>query len=134
MFRKKLKKKRFKKKRNENIESVDPVLSLFSQRSTILVFQVTRQRLAKTIEAATQRNKASFEPHPESKPTHERVRRTRRRVMLGNAVDAVTGEVVGSPQKRKSRRKSTVLNTQQMHSRLKDAEIKRVSNMIELFL
>lgn len=49
-----------------------------------------------------------------------------RRVSLGGAVDAETGEAVESRANRKSRRKSTVLAGQNLRNRLKVAEVKRV--------
>ena len=91
--------------------------------------KTVRQRVAKAVEAASQRHRAAFNIPAQSQPTEAKPRLTgrgRRRVSLGVAIDVETGEVVDAASKRKSRRKSTVLNSQQMHSRMKDAEIKRV--------
>jgi len=53
-----------------------------------------------------------------------------RRVSLGPAVDAETGEVVESS-KRQSTREATRLNTQDLRTRLKDAESRKVANASE---
>ncbi|KAH8103189.1 hypothetical protein DFH11DRAFT_1472799, partial [Phellopilus nigrolimitatus] len=52
--------------------------------------------------------------------------RGRRRVSVGVAIDAETGKVVETSSKRMSRRKSTILSSQNLHSRLKDAEVRKV--------
>ena len=96
----------------------------------ITTSQAARQRAARAIEAAASRQKTTFKV-PSQKAngddTPKPSARVRRRVSLGVAVDAVTGEVVKAAPKRKSRRESTVLSSQQTHSRMKDAENKRVS-------
>lgn len=95
-----------------------------------IVLKATRQRVTKAVEAAAVRSKATFnlqEQASTSTPTRKLTAKDRRRVSLGVAVDAATGKVVSSASHRKSRRKSTVLNSQQVHSRLKDAESKKVS-------
>lgn len=50
-----------------------------------------------------------------------------RRVSLGQTIDAETGEVMETPLgKRKSTREATRINTQEVQSRMKDAENRRV--------
>lgn len=83
--------------------------------------RVLRQRAVRATEAAVARQHASFK-----EPSKTGNIKTKRRVSLGAAVDAETGEVVGFTSKRKSRRQSTMLSSQSLHSRLKDAEERRV--------
>lgn len=54
-----------------------------------------------------------------------------RRVSLGQIIDAETGEVMETPLgKRKSTREATRINTQEVQSRIKDAENRRVCSII----
>ncbi|GJJ13860.1 hypothetical protein Clacol_008117 [Clathrus columnatus] len=60
--------------------------------------------------------------------TKPRPTRSNRRVSLGQTIDAETGEVMETPlAKRQSTRESTRINRQELQSRLKDAENRRVS-------
>ena len=67
-----------------------------------------------------------MEPRPKASPIHRIKKGGRRRVSLGAAVDAETGEVVSRDSKRMSRRQSTMQSTKNLHSRLRDAEEKKV--------
>lgn len=54
-----------------------------------------------------------------------------RRVSLGQIIDAETGEIMETPLgKRKSTREATRINTQEVQSRIKDAENRRVCSII----
>jgi len=82
-----------------------------------------RQRAAKVVAAAVTRRRIGVkEPRPKAV-----TKLKGRKVSLGGAVDAETGEVVESRANRKSRRKSTVLAGQNLRNKLKDAEVKRAS-------
>ena len=67
-----------------------------------------------------------MEPRPKASPIHRIKKGGRRRVSLGAAVNAETGEVVSRDSKRMSRRQSTMQSTKNLHSRLRDAEEKKV--------
>ncbi|KLO17532.1 YL1-domain-containing protein [Schizopora paradoxa] len=85
--------------------------------------RTVRQRAAKVAAAAITRQRIGVkEPRPKAISKLKN-----RRVSLGGAVDAETGEAVESRANRKSRRKSTVLAGQNLRNRLKDAEVKRAS-------
>ncbi|KAJ7475652.1 YL1 nuclear protein-domain-containing protein [Mycena latifolia] len=85
--------------------------------------KATRSRLEKATEAAHARNKATFDPQATATP------KQKRRVALGGAVNAVTGEaIVGRrPAHRQSMRKHTVLNTSLTETRLKRSEEKKAA-------
>jgi vacuolar protein sorting-associated protein 72 len=89
--------------------------------------QATRTRLEKATDAAHARNKASFNPQAAAAAPPK----PRRRVALGGAVNAATGEtIVGRDRPtahRQSMRKHTVLNTSLTETRLKRSEEKKVS-------
>ncbi|KAF7330398.1 hypothetical protein MVEN_02478300 [Mycena venus] len=98
--------------------------------------KATRTRLEKATDAAHARNKATFDPQAAaaapSKP--------RRRVALGGAVNAATGETIAERDGRRqptvhrqSMRKHTVLNTSLTETRLKRSEEKKVSRKAFLF-
>lgn len=55
-----------------------------------------------------------------------RVQKIRRRVSLGAAVDVETGDALSQGLKRKSRRQSTMLSSQITHTRMRDAEERKV--------
>ncbi|KAJ6513450.1 YL1 nuclear protein-domain-containing protein [Mycena sanguinolenta] len=92
--------------------------------------KVIRTRLEKATDAAHARNKATFTPQAAaaSQP------KPRRRVALGGAVNASTGETIierGGEQRRtahrQSMRKHTILNTSLTETRLKRSEEKKAS-------
>ena len=57
-------------------------------------------------------------------PAKKRNSRSNRRVSMGNVVDAETGQEISTA--RKSRRKSTMQSSENLASRLKDAEEQKV--------
>ena len=57
-------------------------------------------------------------------PAKKRSSRSNRRVSMGNVVDAETGQAISTA--RKSRRKSTMQSSENLASRLKDAEEQKV--------
>lgn len=61
-------------------------------------------------------------------PRRPGVRKIRRRVSLGAAVDVESGDVFVPGLKRKSRRQSTMLSSQITHTRMRDAEERKVVN------
>lgn len=89
--------------------------------------QVTRQRANKVVEAATTRRKVTFDAKAGAAGAGtEKAAKPKRRGSAGAAVDAATGKPVEAVKKRQSRRESTVLNTKVLHTRLKDAEKRKV--------
>ncbi|KAJ6577256.1 YL1 nuclear protein-domain-containing protein [Mycena capillaripes] len=91
--------------------------------------KATRTRLEKATDAAHARNKATFDPQAASTPP-----KPKRRVALGGAVNAATGETIferdGGQRPtahRQSMRKHTVLNTSLTETRLKRSEEKKAS-------
>ncbi|KAJ6494617.1 YL1 nuclear protein-domain-containing protein [Mycena vitilis] len=92
--------------------------------------KATRTRLEKATGAAHARNKATFDPQgAQTTPP-----KTKRRVALGSAVNAATGEIIverdGAQRPiahRQSMRKHTVLNTSLTETRLKRSEEKKAS-------
>lgn len=94
-----------------------------SRASQLTLLQDRRSKLDRVTAAAHARNKASFNPQ-----VHDIIissSRLKRRVSMGSAVDADTGEVVEG-NKRHSRRAHTMQNTSETAIRMKDAEEKRV--------
>lgn len=92
------------------------------------MLQATRTRLEKATDAAHARNKATFDPQAAPTPS-----KPKRRVALGGAVNAATGETIversGGQRPtahRQSLRKHTVLNTSLTETRLKRSEEKKV--------
>ncbi|KAF7375065.1 Vacuolar protein sorting-associated protein 72 [Mycena sanguinolenta] len=89
-----------------------------------------RTRLEKATDAAHARNKATFNPQATEAPRPK----PRRRVALGGAVNAATGETISGPggeqrrtAHRQSMRKHTILNTSLTETRLKRSEEKKAS-------
>ncbi|KAF8207548.1 YL1 nuclear protein-domain-containing protein [Mycena galopus ATCC 62051] len=87
--------------------------------------KATRTRLEKATDAAHARNKATFNPQA----TAAAPSKPRRRVALGGAVNAATGETITErpTAHRQSMRKHTVLNTSLTETRLKRSEEKKAS-------
>ncbi|KAJ7032509.1 YL1 nuclear protein-domain-containing protein [Mycena alexandri] len=85
--------------------------------------RATRTRLEKATDAAHARNKATFNPQAATVP------KPKRRVALGGAVNAATGETIAERPigHRQSMRKHTVLNTSLTETRLKRSEEKKAS-------
>ncbi|KAJ7158944.1 YL1 nuclear protein-domain-containing protein [Mycena filopes] len=86
--------------------------------------KATRSRLEKATDAAHARNKATFNPQAVVAPP-----KPRRRVALGGAVNAATGEAIAERPlgHRQSMRKHTVLNTSLTETRLKRSEQRKAS-------
>lgn len=97
------------------------------------IVKTKRKNIDKTTAAAHARNKMTFNPDafetegagPSTPTQQDSAEKKKRRVSMGVAIDAETGEVVNTA-KRQSRRTHTMNNTTAMVSRLKDAEIKKV--------
>ncbi|KAL0950495.1 hypothetical protein HGRIS_007306 [Hohenbuehelia grisea] len=93
--------------------------------------RATRSRVEKVTAAAHERNKATFNPQAAtSKPPPKLKVRIKRRVSLGIAVDAETGEALSEDKqaagtKRQSKRRHTVLNTSATATRLKESKEKK---------
>ncbi|KAJ6544854.1 YL1 nuclear protein-domain-containing protein [Mycena vulgaris] len=92
--------------------------------------RATRSRLEKATDAAHARNKATFDP--QAAATHK----PKRRVALGGAVNAATGEAILERSEghrptahRQSMRKHTVLNTSLTETRLKRSEEKKAAQV-----
>lgn len=81
--------------------------------------------LAKTTAAAHARQKATFSPQLVDTPKVQAQAKIKRRVSLGVAINAETGEVI-EQKKRHSSRRHTMLNTSETINRVKDAEEKKV--------
>ncbi|KAJ6620133.1 YL1 nuclear protein-domain-containing protein [Mycena sp. CBHHK59/15] len=92
--------------------------------------KAARTRLEKATDAAYERNKATFNPQAEassSKPA-----KSKRRVSLGVAVNAETGEVISGERptaNRQSQRKHTILNTSLTEKRLKRSEERKAAQV-----
>ena len=93
-----------------------------------LFIQAARLRVRRATEAAASRQRVTFQADPSSavSTTKTKGKKVHRRVSLGVAVNAETGEILDFESKRKSRRQSTMLNSQDLHSRLLVAEKRRV--------
>ncbi|KAJ7719416.1 YL1 nuclear protein-domain-containing protein [Mycena metata] len=87
--------------------------------------RATRTRLEKATDAAHARNKATFNPQATTVPKPK----PKRRVALGGAVNAATGETIAERPlgHRQSMRKHTVLNTSLTETRLKRSEERKAS-------
>jgi vacuolar protein sorting-associated protein 72 len=83
----------------------------------------------KATAAAHARHRVTFNPQVEaSSSKHKEAQKFKRRVSLGIAVNAETGEVIeGGTRQRQSQRSHTIMNTSATVNRMKDAEEKRVS-------
>lgn len=90
--------------------------------------QVAQNRVARAAAAAHARLRVTFNPEIYDDVIEETsmVAKKKRRVSLGLAIDAETGEVINNAQ-RQSRRSHTILNTSATALRMKkDAEDKKV--------
>lgn len=89
--------------------------------------QTARSTLDKVTAAAHARQKATFNPQSQapSSSTSAPPDKMRRRVSLGVAVNAETGEIL-ERRKRHSQRRHTMLNTSLTVERMKDAEERKV--------
>ncbi|KAJ7127190.1 YL1 nuclear protein-domain-containing protein [Mycena epipterygia] len=92
--------------------------------------KATRSRLEKATDAAHARNKATFDPQAIAIPS------SKRRVALGGAVNAATGEAIAERSgdqrptaHRQSMRKHTILNTSLTETRLKRSEEKKAAQV-----
>ncbi|KAI5118518.1 hypothetical protein M0805_007687 [Coniferiporia weirii] len=89
-----------------------------------------RHHAMKAIETFSARRRTAPSGQPSGKlieaksNVKPKMMRGARRVSLGGAIDVETGESV---RQRQSRRKSTILSSQSLHSRLKDAEERKAS-------
>ena len=118
--------------------------------------KTVRSRTERAIQGAAQRQRITFNPHASNTASSAVVPATdsdasrltkaktkqRRRVSMGVAVDAETGETVDLPQteeeeatpvvkKRQSRRQSTIQNTSQTFSRVQESETRKVDRRTE---
>ena len=93
------------------------------------IIQAEQNRMARTAAVAHARLRVTFNPEIYDDATEEAsttVAKKKRRVSLGLAIDAETGEVINNAQ-RQSRRSHTILNTSATALRMKkDAEDKKV--------
>lgn len=86
--------------------------------------------MEKATAAAHARQRVTFHPQAETseKRPMKEAQKLKRRVSLGVAVNAETGEVIeGGTRQRQSQRSHTIMNTSATVNRMKDAEEKRVS-------
>lgn len=89
--------------------------------------------MEKATAAAHARHRVTFNPQTEisEKRPNKEAQKLKRRVSLGVAVNAETGEVIeGGTRQRQSQRSHTIMNTSATVNRMKDAEEKRVSPYI----
>lgn len=99
--------------------------------------QAARSRLEKATAAAHAKNKMTFNPQASTSQIRPKPK-PKRRVSLGVAVDAETGEVfepeteIVSKKKRHSQRKHTVLNTSATVTRQKQSEEKKVQSRLRV--
>ncbi|KAG1765217.1 hypothetical protein EDD22DRAFT_881122 [Suillus occidentalis] len=87
-----------------------------------------RARVEKATAAAHARQRVTFHPQAETseKGPNKEPQKLKRRVSLGVAVNAETGEVIeGGTRQRQSQRSHTIMNTSATVNRMKDAEEKR---------
>lgn len=105
------------------------VFTYFPNSSSYHPAQAAQTRVARTAAAAHARLRVTFNPEIYDDATEETssmVAKKKRRVSLGLAIDAETGEVINNAQ-RQSRRSHTILNTSATALRMKkDAEDKKV--------
>jgi vacuolar protein sorting-associated protein 72 len=90
----------------------------------------------KATAAAHARQRVTFHPQAETseKVHNKEPQKLKRRVSLGVAVNAETGEVIeGGTRQRQSQRSHTIMNTSATVNRMKDAEEKRVSPHLTLY-
>ncbi|KDQ55010.1 hypothetical protein JAAARDRAFT_38117 [Jaapia argillacea MUCL 33604] len=90
--------------------------------------KAARSRAERAVAGAHARQKVTFNPQvlPSSVTVPTSTPKPKRRVSLGVAVNAETGEVVeGTKGQRQSKRTSTILNRSATETRIKDAEEKR---------
>jgi len=97
-----------------------------SQTVCSFLFETARTRTERATAVAHARQRVTFNPElfGESSSMATAPEKRKRRVSLGLAVNAETGEVVSSA-KRQSKRSHTVLNRSATFSRMKDAEEKK---------
>ncbi|KAG2049133.1 hypothetical protein BDR06DRAFT_961850 [Suillus hirtellus] len=89
-----------------------------------------RARVEKATAAAHARHRVTFNPQAEisEKRPNKEAQKLKRRVSLGVAVNAETGEVIeGGTRQRQSQRSHTIMNTSATVNRMKDAEEKRAT-------
>lgn len=89
-----------------------------------------RARVEKATAAAHARQRVTFHPQAETseKVHNKEPQKLKRRVSLGVAVNAETGEVIeGGTRQRQSQRSHTIMNTSATVNRMKDAEEKRAT-------
>ncbi|KAG1741783.1 YL1 nuclear protein-domain-containing protein [Suillus paluster] len=90
-----------------------------------------RVKVEKATAAAHARQKVTFHPQaeaPAGKKPNKEAQKLKRRVSLGVAVNAETGEVIeGGTRQRQSQRSHTIMNTSATVNRMKDAEEKRAT-------
>ncbi|KAG1839635.1 YL1 nuclear protein-domain-containing protein [Suillus subalutaceus] len=89
-----------------------------------------RVRVEKATAAAHARQRVTFHPQTETseKRPNKEAQKLKRRVSLGVAVNAETGEVIeGGTRQRQSQRSHTIMNTSATVNRMKDAEEKRAT-------
>ncbi|KAH7920491.1 hypothetical protein BV22DRAFT_1098016 [Leucogyrophana mollusca] len=91
--------------------------------------KTARSRLEKATAAAHARQKATFNPQAQASSPAEAsasAAKSKRRVALGGAINAETGEVIEGT-KRQSRRTHTIMNTSATVNRIKNAEVKKAA-------
>ncbi|KAG2030053.1 YL1 nuclear protein-domain-containing protein [Suillus americanus] len=89
-----------------------------------------RARVEKATAAAHARQRVTFHPQTgtSQKRPNKEAQKLKRRVSLGVAVNAETGEVIeGGTRQRQSQRSHTIMNTSATVNRMKDAEEKRAT-------
>jgi vacuolar protein sorting-associated protein 72 len=106
-------------------------------RHVLTVYQSARARVEKATAAAHARQRVTFNPKAEASSSkhNKEAQKLKRRVSLGVAVNAETGEVIeGGTRQRQSQRSHTIMNTSATVNRMKDAEEKRVSHHLTVCL
>jgi vacuolar protein sorting-associated protein 72 len=110
-------------------KKVNPFRTSSIRQASYYLLQAAQSRVERAAAAAHARQKVTFNPEiydDAAEETSSVAAKKKRRVSLGLAIDAETGEVINNAQ-RQSRRSHTILNTSATAQRMKkDAEDKKV--------
>ena len=110
-------------------KKVNPFRTSSIRQASYYLLQAAQSRVERAAAAAHARQKVTFNPEIYDDAAEEAssvAAKKKRRVSLGLAIDAETGEVINNAQ-RQSRRSHTILNTSATAQRMKkDAEDKKV--------
>ncbi|KAI0791781.1 YL1 nuclear protein-domain-containing protein [Abortiporus biennis] len=106
-------------------EDVDAAAERMLQDEEKAKRKTARSHLEKVTAAAHARQKVTFNPQAESVELAKAPLKIKRRVSLGVVVDAETGQVVATPNRRQSRRTHTVMNTTATRDRARDEQEKK---------